>query len=115
MAGKFEIFVDKGGKFRFRLKASNGQIILASQAYKTKRSALNGITSVQNNAAEDEQFQRKENDGRFSFNLLAKNKQVIGTSERYESLRARENGIKSVAKNAPEAKIDDQSSSSPAS
>jgi len=33
MAGKFEIYQDKGGKFRFRLKAGNGQIILTSQGY----------------------------------------------------------------------------------
>ncbi len=111
MAGKFEIFVDKGDKFRFRLKASNGQIILASQAYKTKRSALNGVASVQRNAAADDQFERKESKGKFMFNLLAKNKQVIGTSERYETLRARENGIKSVMKNAVDGKIEDQSKS----
>ena len=51
MPGKFELYKDKGGKFRFRLKASNGQIILASQGYKTKVSANNGIGSVQRNSA----------------------------------------------------------------
>ena len=45
MAGKFEIFVDKGDKFRFRLKASSGPNNLASQAYKTNRSALGGVAS----------------------------------------------------------------------
>ena len=38
MAGKFEIYEDKSGEFRFRLKASNGQIILASEGYKAKKS-----------------------------------------------------------------------------
>lgn len=46
MAGKFEITKDKAGKFRFRLKASNGEIIATSEAYETKSSAKNGITSV---------------------------------------------------------------------
>ncbi len=50
MAGKFELYQDKGGKFRFRLKASNGQIIAVGEAYNTKKSALNGIASVQKNA-----------------------------------------------------------------
>lgn len=108
MSGTFEVFTDKDGKFRFRLRASNGQIVLASQAYKTKRSALNGIASVRRNAASDDQFERKESKGLFMFNLRAKNRQVIGTSQRYETLRARENGIKSVTKNSMDGKIDDQ-------
>ncbi len=43
MAGKFELYKDKSGKFRFRLKASNGQVIATGEAYETKASALNGI------------------------------------------------------------------------
>ncbi len=107
MAGKFELYKDKGGKFRFRLKASNGQIILTSQGYKTKVSAKNGIASVQRNAADDARFERKDSKGKFMFNLKATNGQVVGTSERYESERACENGVKSVAKNAADAKIQD--------
>lgn len=51
---KFEVYVDKGGQFRFRLKARNGQIIAASEAYKTKASCLNGVDSVRKNAPEAE-------------------------------------------------------------
>lgn len=47
MAGKFEIFKDNSGEFRFHLKASNGDIIAVSQVYETKASAKNGIASVQ--------------------------------------------------------------------
>lgn len=50
MAGKFELYEDKGGKFRFRLKAGNGEIIAVSEAYNTKASAKNGIAAVQKNA-----------------------------------------------------------------
>jgi uncharacterized protein YegP (UPF0339 family) len=50
MAGKFELFTDKGGKFRFNLKASNGQVIASSEAYESKSAALNGIESVRKNA-----------------------------------------------------------------
>jgi uncharacterized protein YegP (UPF0339 family) len=45
VAGKFELYADKAGKFRFRLKAGNGEIIAVSEAYETKASASNGIES----------------------------------------------------------------------
>ncbi len=107
MAGKFEVFLDKGGKYRFRLKAGNGEIILASQGYKSKDSAMNGIESVQKNAASDAQFERKDSKGQFMFNLKATNGQVVGTSERYTTAGPCENGIQSVMKNAPGAKVED--------
>lgn len=46
MAGKFEIYKDKADEFRFRLKASNGQTILASEGYEAKAGCTNGIASV---------------------------------------------------------------------
>ena len=109
MPGKFEIYKDKGGKFRFRLKATNGQVILTSQGYKTKPSARNGVASVQRNAEVDTRFERKDSKGKFMFNLKATNGQIVGTSERYDTERACANGIKSVAKNAPGAKVEDLS------
>jgi len=50
MAGKFEIYKDKAGEFRFRLKASNGQTIATGEGYTTKAACLNGIESVKKNA-----------------------------------------------------------------
>ena len=50
MAAKFEIFTDSEGKYRFHLKAGNGEIIAQSQGYISKASAKEGITSVQTNA-----------------------------------------------------------------
>ncbi|MFV0413433.1 MAG: YegP family protein, partial [Oscillospiraceae bacterium] len=47
---KFEIYLDKAGEFRFRLKAPNGEPILASEGYKTKDSCKKGIESVRKNA-----------------------------------------------------------------
>ena len=47
---KFEMYVDKAGEFRFRLKATNGEIIAASEGYKAKESCENGIQSVRENA-----------------------------------------------------------------
>lgn len=50
MAAKFEWFQDKAGKYRFRLKAGNGEIIATSEAYNAKDSCMNGIESVKKNA-----------------------------------------------------------------
>ena len=49
---KFEVYVDKAGEFRFRLKARNGEIIATSEGYKAKASAMNGIASIGKNAPE---------------------------------------------------------------
>lgn len=47
---KFEVYLDKGGEFRFRLKAKNGQTIAASEGYTSLKNCLNGIESVRKNA-----------------------------------------------------------------
>ena len=47
---KYELYKDKAGEFRFRLKASNGEIIGKSEGYKAKASAKKGIASIANNA-----------------------------------------------------------------
>ena len=47
---KFEIYEDNGGKFRFRLKAKNGQIVAVSKPYKTAEAALTGVASVKKQA-----------------------------------------------------------------
>jgi len=52
MAGKFELYKDAAGKFRFRLKANNGQIIATGEAYESRASALKGIESVRKNAGD---------------------------------------------------------------
>lgn len=47
---KFELYTDKAGEYRFRLKATNGQIIAVSEGYKTMASCKNGVESVKRNA-----------------------------------------------------------------
>jgi uncharacterized protein YegP (UPF0339 family) len=108
--GKFEIYKDKKEEFRFRLKAGNGQNILASEGYSNKSGCENGIQSVRNNAPTDSRYERLESKGGSPyFNLKASNGQVIGTSEMYSSTSAMENGIESVKNNAPDATLDDLS------
>lgn len=49
---KFELYQDKSGFYRFRLKARNGEIIAVSEIYSARAGCLNGIESVRKNAAE---------------------------------------------------------------
>jgi uncharacterized protein YegP (UPF0339 family) len=51
---KFEMYLDKAGEYRFRLKAKNGEVIATSEGYKAKAGCLNGIESVKENAPEAE-------------------------------------------------------------
>ena len=51
---KFEVYNDKAGEFRFRLKATNGQIIAVSEGYKALSGCMNGIESVKKNAPDAE-------------------------------------------------------------
>ena len=48
---KFEVYKDSAGEFRFRLKASNGQVIATGESCKTNAGVLNGIDSIKRNAA----------------------------------------------------------------
>ena len=106
--GQFEIFKDKGGQFRFHLRASNNEIVLASEAYMTKDSCKKGIESVRRNSAERSKFEILDSrDRKLYFNLHAANGRVIGVSETYKSEDARDNGIRVVRDEAPKAKIVD--------
>ena len=76
----------KDGQTFFHLKAANGQIVLASEMYKAKESALNGIESVKKNSPLAERYEKlTSKNGKFYFTLKAANSQVIGNSEMYES------------------------------
>ncbi len=95
-----------GEKFHFVLKAANGQVILSSQMYASKASALNGIESVKTNSGNDSLYEKKTAvNGKFHFNLKSTNGQIIGSSQMYASDSGVTTGIESVKKNAPEASV----------
>ena len=50
MVAKFEVYQDKKGEYRFRLKAANGQVIATGEGYSSKDGCMNGIESVKKNA-----------------------------------------------------------------
>ncbi|MBL8559099.1 MAG: YegP family protein [Hyphomonadaceae bacterium] len=108
MAGTFELYKDKAGEFRFRLKATNGNIILTGESYKVRASLEKGVASVQKNAAIEARYEKSgEAKGKFRFKLKASNGQIIGVSEAYDTAAARDKGVASVMANAPGAKIKD--------
>jgi len=108
MSAHYELKPTKNGEFMFNLLAGNNEVILTSQMYKEKSSAINGIESVQTNSQLDEQFERKTaHNGQFYFDLHAANKQIIGRSETYTTKAAMEKGIASVKKNGPVTTIKD--------
>lgn len=54
MAAKFEVYADKAGKFRFRLKAGNGEVVATGEAYESKAAAKKGCDAVKRAAASAE-------------------------------------------------------------
>lgn len=108
MAGKFELKKSSNGKFFFNLLAGNGQIVLTSEMYESKPSALNGIESVKKNAGDAKRFEKLVNQGgKPYFVLKAGNSQVIGQSQGYSSEAARDAGIASVGAAADGAATSD--------
>ena len=118
--GKFLVKESKAG-MRFNLVAANGEVIAASQVYKTASGCKNGIESVQKNAPiaviEDQTVEGfkvekhpkfevyKDKAGEFRFRLKATNGQIIAVSEGYKAMKSCLNGIASVQKNSQDAKI----------
>jgi uncharacterized protein YegP (UPF0339 family) len=101
MSAKYEIFRSTNDyQYYFRLKAPNGEIILASEGYTQKSGAQNGIASCQQHSPYD-RFYTKLNDrnGNPYFVLRAANNQIIGRSQSYSTNSARDNGIASVKTN----------------
>ena len=127
--GVFEIILDSANKFRFHLKAANGQIIAVSQSYGAKESAIKGIDSIKKNApiakiadlttaeampkqakgiVQDPVFEIQTNaPDKWRFHLKAANGEIIAVSQSYQTKDSAESGIASVKKNAPTAKIVD--------
>ncbi|MBT8045122.1 MAG: YegP family protein [Verrucomicrobiae bacterium] len=97
----FEIYQsEKTGKFHFRLKAKNGEIILTGQAYKDKAGCENGVASVNKNGGDESKFEIKESsNGKQYFVLKSGNGQIIGQSQMYKTESGLKNGIASVGKN----------------
>lgn len=104
----YEINPTADAKFMFNLKAENHQVILTSQVYEQKQSALTGIASVQKNGTANANFERLISDANQPYFVLkATNGEIIGNSQMYGSLAAAEAGIASVQINATSTILND--------
>lgn len=108
MSAHYELKPTANDQFMFNLKAPNGEIILTSEIYKSKDSALNGIESVKKHSPLDEQYERRKSSSSQPYFLLkARSYEIIGRSEAYTTEGAMEKGIGSVKKNGPIATVND--------
>ena len=97
----YEISPTTNSKFMFNLKAENHQVILTSQVYEQKQSALDGIASVRANGPFSKNFEHKLSTASEPYFVLkAQNGEIIGTSQMYSSQAAAEAGIASVQINS---------------
>lgn len=102
----YEIRPTTNAKFMFNLKAENHQVILTSEVYEQKQSALGGIASVQANGPDAKNFEHRISTADEPYFVLkAQNGEIIGTSQMYSSKAAAEAGVASVQTNAPSPEI----------
>ncbi|HSI07898.1 MAG TPA: YegP family protein [Rariglobus sp.] len=97
----YQISPTSNAKFMFNLKAENNQVILTSQVYEQKQSALDGIASVQANGPSAKNFEHKLSTASEPYFVLkAQNGEIIGNSQMYSSQAAAEAGVASVQINS---------------
>jgi uncharacterized protein YegP (UPF0339 family) len=120
LGGKYQVYKDVAGKFRFRLRAANNKIVAVSEAYENKAGCMNGVRSVQKNCnshVEDQTtgMEKLSNPkyelfadvaSEFRFNLKAANGEIIAASESYETKQGVLNGIDAVQRSC-DAEIED--------
>ena len=100
---------DAAEPFSFVFQDADGGMLVRSENYKVKGSALNGIESVRKNCGEDARYELKEaKNGKLFFNLKASNGQVVATSAFFDDAAARDAGIAELKREGPGAAMDDQ-------
>ena len=109
MPAKYELKKTADGQLMWNLKASNGEVILTSDAYVSKEAATAGIASVRVNAPLDKRYERRTaTNGSPYFALKGANGQTVGKSELYSGSVAMHIGITSIKNNAQTDAVDDQ-------
>jgi uncharacterized protein YegP (UPF0339 family) len=100
---------DAAEPFSFVFQDASGGMLVRSENYKVKGSALNGIESVKKNCVEDARYELKEaKNSKPFFNLKASNGQVVATSALFDSVAERDAGIAALKREGPDAALNDQ-------
>jgi uncharacterized protein YegP (UPF0339 family) len=95
---KFQVFAGLDGHYYFHLRATNGEIVLQSQAYTRRSSAIDGTSSVRLNGTDNTRYEiRDALGGQSYFVLKAANGQIIGVSEMYVSHSNAQRGADTVS------------------
>lgn len=103
---KFEMYQGKDNELYFRLVENSGKILLSSEGYKLKDSAMNGIESVKKNLTLPNGIEKKETpNGKYFFNVKSTNGQVVGTSTMFDSVEQREKWINDIKKEALQLEV----------
>ncbi len=94
--------------FSFVFMGENDKVLLKSESYKQKSSALNGIESVKKNCTDDKRYEMKTaKSGKLFFNLKSSNGQVVGTSGFFDSESELKKGIEYLKKHCVKAKTEE--------
>lgn len=102
----FEVFTGSNKELYFRLVDNSGKIILSSEGYKQKDSALNGIESVKKNLPLPTGIEMKEStNGKHFFNIKSTNGQVVSTSTMFDSVELRDKWLMEMKKEIPMMKV----------
>lgn len=109
MPGKFELFTDKSGQYRYRLIVANGEMILMSSCgVDDKSEMLDMIAAVKRHAANPQLFEMVgTSSAKHYFVLKDESQRIIGMGGHYSSTAGCDAGVKSVGANAPSAPIHD--------
>lgn len=103
--GKYQLVKENAKSFLIKLVASNGQVLLVSQHYTTKQSALSGLEAIKN-AIENQNFTiYRDKQNRYQYNLYTNNKQLIVSGETYPVKQNCLSSIQSVLRFAGQAKF----------
>ena len=103
--GHFEIVKTDAGKYYFVLKSSNGQEILKGYQFAAEDKVQDAIAKVKTQAADDANFDTRNEKEQFYFFLKGADGKAIARSENYSTEAAMKRGIESVKKTAPEAAV----------
>jgi uncharacterized protein YegP (UPF0339 family) len=108
MPSRYELKNSKNNQYYWTLQGNNNEILLKSETYPLKASAVKGIASAKVNSPHDSRYQRSTaSNGQYYFTLRAENYEKLGTSEMYTTVSGRDNGIEACKKVGPGAPVVD--------
>ena len=100
---------DAAEPYSFSFQDANGKVMVRSENYKVKSSAINGIESVKKNCSNDARYEMNEaKNGKLYFNLKASNGQIVATSAMFDTAADRDACIAELKHQGPDAVVTDQ-------